>query len=117
MVMASNKTTYKFTLEHFRVDMSVEDSLSQSQQMTGLLYAISELKQLSGVSDIQLMFDEDNMTNEEEILQQQITDVMVKPKNMAGMARMQGSSQPAQEQEQDLEGALNFGINIADMIM
>lgn len=50
--------------------------------MTGLLYAISQLKELAQVEELTLMFDEDNPTNEEEIIEQGITDVLVKVKQV-----------------------------------
>ena len=37
--------------------------------MTGLKFAIDHMKELSNVSELRLMFDEDNPTNEEEILE------------------------------------------------
>ena len=67
--------------------MALEQTLNPTQQMTGLKYAIDQLKELSSVSDFTLMFDEDNPTNEEEILEQGIADVLVKRKSM-GMADM-----------------------------
>lgn len=51
--------------------------------MTGLLYAIQQLKELASVEAFTLMFDEDNPTNEEEIIEQGITDVLVKVKQQA----------------------------------
>lgn len=54
------------------------------------------MKELSEVSDFQLMFDEDNPTNTEEILQQGISDVLLKPKSMS-MADMIRLSQGASE--------------------
>ena len=63
-----------------RVEMALEQTLNPGQQMTGLLYAISQLKELAQVEEITLMFDDDNMTNEEEIIEQGITDVLVKVK-------------------------------------
>jgi len=55
--------------------------------MTGLKYAIDHMKDISQVRDLKLMFDEDNPTNEEEILEQSITEVLLKAINMADLCR------------------------------
>jgi hypothetical protein len=55
--------------------------------MTAFLYAIDVLKEeVGGLTDVQLMFDEENPTNGEEILQEKLSDVMVKPATMADHA-------------------------------
>ena len=72
--------------------MALEQTLNPAQQMTGLLYAISQLSELSSIQHLTLMFDEDNPTNEEEIIEQGITEVLVKAKkpkvNQLSMAEM-----------------------------
>ena len=47
------------------------------------------MKELSTVQELKLMFDDDNQTHEEEILEQGLTDVLVKAKNMADIIRLQ----------------------------
>jgi len=41
------------------------------------------MKELAEVPDVTLMFDEDNPTNEEEIIENGITDVLVKVRQAA----------------------------------
>ena len=48
--------------------------------MTALLIAKRTFLQKIGVKEADLMFDKDNPTIEEEILQEGITDVLVRPK-------------------------------------
>ena len=57
--------------------------------MTSLLYAVDVLKEeVGGIQDISLHFDEENPTNYEEILQEKMTEVIVKPASMADYAGM-----------------------------
>eukprot|EP00354_Favella_ehrenbergii_P007384 CAMPEP_0170464598 /NCGR_PEP_ID=MMETSP0123-20130129/9259_1 /TAXON_ID=182087 /ORGANISM="Favella ehrenbergii, Strain Fehren 1" /LENGTH=57 /DNA_ID=CAMNT_0010730289 /DNA_START=121 /DNA_END=294 /DNA_ORIENTATION=+ len=56
--------------------------------MTGLKFAVDQMKELSTVDTLTLMFDADNPTNEEEILENNITDVLVKASNMADQIRI-----------------------------
>ena len=85
--MAANRVTIKLSLNDCRVEMALDQALTPSQQMTGLLYAVDQMKELSKISDFQLMFDADNPTTAEEILQQGITDVLLLPKNVADRVR------------------------------
>ena len=48
--------------------------------MTSLLFAKDYLKEMTGLSDIILMFDEEMPTSAEEILEQKLEMVFVKPK-------------------------------------
>ena len=67
--------------------------------MTALLYAIDALKEeVGGVTDVSLNFDEENPTNTEEILQEKMTSVLVKPASMAdfaGLAKFQQEREKA----------------------
>lgn len=56
--------------------------------MTGLKYAIDQMKELSTIADFKLMFDKDNQTTEEEILEQGITDVLIIANNQADLTRI-----------------------------
>ena len=51
--------------------------------MTALLYAKNFLAELCGLKTVQLMFDKDYPTNEEEILQEKMHAVLVKPGSLA----------------------------------
>lgn len=48
--------------------MGMERSLTPPQQMTGLLYALDEVKKITEVDNLKLMFDEENETSTEEII-------------------------------------------------
>ena len=50
------------------VEVGMERSLTPSQQMTGLLYALDEVKKITEVQSLKLMFDEENETSTEEII-------------------------------------------------
>ena len=63
--------------------------MAKEHQMTGLLFAIDQLKEKSEISDLILYFDEQNMTHQEEVISEQISDVLVKPKNMADIIKLQ----------------------------
>ena len=86
--MANNRHTIVLTLEHFQVKMGLDTSLQPGQQMTGLKYAIDQMKELSTIADFKLMFDKDNQTTEEEILEQGITDVLIIASNQADLTRI-----------------------------
>lgn len=90
MVEAAPNTKHKIRLlfDNCRVELALENTLSPHQQMTGLKYAIDHMKELLNVSQLRLMFDEDNPTNEEEILEQGITDVLIKQINQMNIADM-----------------------------
>ena len=90
MVQANNRHKITLTFEHFKVVMGLDPGLTPAQQMTGLKYAVDHMKELSTVNNLRLMFDADNPTNEEEILEQNITEVLVKAANMADIIRIQG---------------------------
>ena len=49
MVMAANRNTIKLVFENCRVEIALDTKLTQSQQMTGLLFAIDQMKELSSV--------------------------------------------------------------------
>ena len=49
--------------------MGLDRALTPSQQMTGLKYAINQMKDLSTIEDLKLHFNEDFQTTEEEILE------------------------------------------------
>ena len=50
MVQALNRHTIRLVFEtHTTVEMALENTLTPSQQMTGLLYAIEQMKELSTV--------------------------------------------------------------------
>jgi hypothetical protein len=51
--------------------------------MTALLIAKATFLNKIGLKDVDLMFDEDNPTIEEEILQEGLTEVLVKPKSLS----------------------------------
>ena len=48
--------------------------------MTSLLFAKDYFKEITGLTEVVLMFDEEMPTNEEEILEQKLENVLVKPK-------------------------------------
>ena len=91
MVQAGNRHKINLNFEHFKVVMGLDPGLQPVHQMTGLRFAIDQMKELSEVRDIKLMFDEMNPTTEEEILEQGIEEVLVKAVNMADLARFQAS--------------------------
>ena len=78
--------------------MALDKTLSPAQQMTGLRYAIDHMKELSKIQDLKLMFDANLMTTDEEILEQGITEVPMKAKemNMADIIRLQQERDAAQ---------------------
>ncbi len=88
MVQPNNRHTIALNFEHFKVSIGLDAALQPSQQMTGLKFAISQMKELSTVQDLKLMFDKDNQTTEEEILEQGITDVLMVAANMADLIRI-----------------------------
>ena len=101
MVMAQNRHTIKLVFgNNYSVEMALENTLNPSQQMTGLLFAIEQMKELSAVQELTLMFDEENQTNEEEILEQGLTEVLVKAKQESGRGF----------------GGFGGGLSMADMI-
>ena len=88
MVEANTRHKIRLLFDNCRVELALEHTLTPHQQMTGLKYAIDHMKELSSVSELRLMFDEDNPTNEEEILEQGITDVLIKQINQMNIADM-----------------------------
>ena len=60
--------------------MGMDPALQPPHRMTSLLFAIDYLKEMTGLTEITLMFDEEMPTNEEEILEQQLERVLVKHK-------------------------------------
>ena len=70
------------------LELGLDPALKPGQQMTTLLYAKDFFKETllqKKVNNLTLMFDEDNPTNEEEILTEEISTVLVKPASMADM--------------------------------
>ena len=61
------------------VEMAMDQSLSPARLMTALLFAKDFLSQKIEIKDLDLMFDQDNPTNEEEIIQEGIPVVFVRP--------------------------------------
>ena len=51
--------------------------------MTSLLFAKDYFKEMVGLTEVTLMFDEEMPTNEEEIIEQKLEKVLVKPKTAA----------------------------------
>lgn len=82
--LASQRFTVKLALladpENVFVEMGLDVSLQPAQMMTSLLFAKDYLKEMTGLTDVILMFDEEMPTNEEEILEQKLENVLVKPK-------------------------------------
>ena len=60
MVEANNLHKISLVFDHIRVTIGLDRTLSPSQQMTGLRYAIDQMKVLSTLSDLKMMFDADN---------------------------------------------------------
>lgn len=55
--------------------------------MTALIYAVDVMKEeVGGIQQVSLHFDEENPTSFEEILQEKMTEVLVKPAGMADHA-------------------------------
>ena len=61
--------------------------------MTSLLFAKDYFKELTGLSEVILMFDEEMPTNEEEILEQKLESVLVKPKNKSDQAQIKDAKE------------------------
>ena len=66
--------------------MGLDGALPPAMMMTSLLFAKDYFKELTGLSEVILMFDEEMPTNEEEILEQKLESVLVKPKNKSEQA-------------------------------
>ena len=62
------------------VEIGLDVSLQPAQMMTSLLFAKDYFKEITGLTEVVLMFDEEMPTNEEEILEQKLENVLVKPK-------------------------------------
>lgn len=67
----------------YELHLRLSNNASGSAKMTVLLFVIDLMKGRTGISDMQnnetqLNFDEDNMTNAEEILQTKMEEVLIK---------------------------------------
>ena len=62
------------------VDLGIDPNLKPGEMMTGLLFARDYLKEMIGHQDVTLMFDEEMPTSAEEILEQRLERVLMKPK-------------------------------------
>ena len=83
--MQSNRFSVKLSLitdpQNVFVSMGMDGSLPPAMMMTSLLFAKDYFKELTGLTEVVLMFDEEMPTNEEEILEQRLENVLVKPKS------------------------------------
>ena len=79
----------------------MDRELKPAQMMTALLIAKKTFMEKIGESEVELMFDRDNPTIEEEILQEGITEVLVRPKHHKKVAA------PTEVSEDD--GSPKFG--------
>lgn len=86
-MVESNKHTIRLQLEDnsVSVELALEETVEPKTQMTALLYAKDFLAGILGLKVVQLMFDAENPTNEEEILQERMKTVIVKPGSLADM--------------------------------
>ena len=65
----NNRFTITLTMgSKLQVSMGLDSSLAPEHQMTGLLYALDIIKERTGITDLQVNFDEENLTHEEEII-------------------------------------------------
>ena len=55
--------------QNIYVEIGLDPGLQPAQMMTSLLFAKDYLKEITGLTEVVLMFDEEMPTNEEEILE------------------------------------------------
>ena len=92
MVQATQRHTVRIAYiadpENVWLDLTIDQNLKPTEMMTSLLFARDYLKEMIGHQDITLMFDEEMPTSAEEILEQRLERVLMKPKSTeAGQAK------------------------------
>ena len=73
--MKSAKKTIRLEIPghaDYWLSLDLDPSLSMKDQMTGLLFAIDLFKKENKLAAVKLMFDEDNPTTPEEVLENDI---------------------------------------------
>lgn len=72
--------------------MGIDPNLKPGEMMTALLFARDYLKEMIGHQDVTLMFDEEMPTSAEEILEQRLERVLMKPKSEASKGEVKAGA-------------------------
>lgn len=98
--------------ENVYVDLGIDPNLKPGEMMTSLLFARDYLKEMIGHQDVTLMFDEEMPTSAEEILEQRLERVLMKPKAGANQGEVKADVDKTAEMYVNQKGQLIKSVTV-----